>query len=209
MFTPKNLCAATALCLLPMGAYAGSVELSGGLAASLYFDKDLDHTSETVEGYVEAAYGGLYGGIWIGSLDDPADDVEYDLYIGYAGDVNDNFSYDVYVTGYWGDDSGYWTYDVTTDLTYAFSDSVAATYELIWDPDADTFDNSIAVEFAVNDKWTITPLVGIDGADDTYGELSFLYGLTDEVSFEVLFEDSESASPMITFTAYYDFSIAG
>lgn len=209
MFTQKTLCAAAALCLLPLGAYAGSVEISAGVAASLYFDENLDHTSESVEGYVEAAYGGLYGGIWIGSLDDPIDAAEYDVYVGYTNDVNDKFSYDVYVTGYWGDESGYWTYDITTDLTYAFSDMVSATYELVYDPDADTTDNSIALAFAVNDKWTITPLVGVDAADDTYGELSFVYGLNDQVSFEVLFEDSETAAPMITLTANYDFTVSG
>lgn len=206
MFTRTTLCAAAALCLLPLGAYAGTVEISGGVAANLYFDNDLDHVADDVEGYVQAAYGGLYGGIWIGSLDDPIDEFEYDLYVGYANEVNDKFSYDVYVTGYYGNNSGYWAYDITTDLTYAFSDTVSATYELVYDPDAETTDNSIALAFAL-DKWTITPLVGRDAADVNYGELSFVYGLTDEVSFEVLFEDSEVMAPMITLTASYDFTV--
>ena len=202
MFTQKTLCAAAALCLLPLGAYAGSFDTTFGAFGTLVYDKDLDKIDDFVEleaettySFGSGAYVGAYG-YWISG--GGPDEIEFDLYLGYAGDV----------TGYWFNDSGYSNYDVTLDLMYAFSDSISATYELVWDPDAETTDNSVEVEIAYGD-WTIAPLVGIDAADDVYSELSFVYGFDNGASFEVLFEDGETASPTISFIAGYEFGVSG
>ncbi|MDF1801436.1 hypothetical protein [Thalassovita sp.] len=212
MFTHKTIVAATALSLLPLGAYAGSLETTFGAFGTLVFDENLDKTDDLVELEVDTSYSfdsGAYIGAY-GYWDSSAstDEFEFDLYLGYAGDISDKAGYDVFLTGYWFNDTGYSNYDVTVDLTYAFSDSIEATYELVWDPDAETTDNSIALEIGYQ-GWTITPLVGVDSADDVYTELSFLYGLDSGLSFEVLFEDSETSTPTISLIAGYEYTIPG
>lgn len=196
-----------------MGAYAGSVEVTGGIFGTLVYDKDLDKVDDLVEVELDANYSfdsGFYAGAylyWDSSA--AADEFEGDLYLGYANSINDKADYDVFLTGYWFNDTGYSNYDITFDLNYAVADNITATYELVWDPEAETTDNSIAVAFGVGKNWTITPLVGIDAADETYTELSFLYARDNGVSFEVLFEDAESASPTISLIAGYEFTLVG
>lgn len=208
MFTPKTFCAAAALCLLPLGAYAGSVEVTAGVQGNLFYDKDLDKTGDSIEGYVNAAIGNFYGEIWLGTLDDPTDEFEYELTLGYANDINDKLSYDASITGYYLNDSGYQNYYVTLDMTYAFSDSLSGTLELSGDPENDTTDHNLSLEYVL-DKWTIVPTVGVIDGDTTYGELEFIYTLDNGVWFEADFYDDEVSSPAIGFYIGYDFTLMG
>lgn len=208
MFTHKTLCAAAALCLLPLGAYAGSVEVTAGVQGNLFYDKDLDKTGDSVEGYVNAAIGNFYGEIWLGTLDDPIDEFEYELTLGYANDINDKLSYDASITGYYLNDSGYQNYYVTLDMIYAFSDSLSGTLELSGDPENDTSDHNLSLEYTL-DKWTIIPTVGILDGDTNYAELEFIYTLDNGLWFEADFYDDEASSPTIGFYIGYDFTLMG
>ena len=80
---------------------AAEVEVAASAAvSSMYFwrGQDLGNGSPAVSGDIVASSAGAYGGIW-GSSGDSAAGTEYDLFLGYGGEV-DGFSYDVSVWNY-------------------------------------------------------------------------------------------------------------
>ncbi|MDK2778127.1 MAG: TorF family putative porin [Pseudomonadota bacterium] len=82
-------------------AQAADVEISASAGVSnmyLWRGTDLGQGSAMVDGSLDVAMGGLYGGVWIGSGDSGAGQ-EYDLYVGYAGEAGD-FSYDISAVTY-------------------------------------------------------------------------------------------------------------
>ena len=103
-FSKKVLAGAVAASLT-LGAMApvanAEVEVSGSMGiASTYLWRGIDLGSGTpaVSGDLSASAAGFYGGIW-GSSGDTATGSEYDLYLGYGGEVG-AFSYDVSVWNY-------------------------------------------------------------------------------------------------------------
>lgn len=105
MKTTKQLLAsavaASALSLTMVPAANAEVEVSGSLGiASTYLWRGYDLGSGTpaISGDLNASVSGFYGGIW-GSSGDTTAGTEYDLYVGYGGEVGD-FSYDVSLWNY-------------------------------------------------------------------------------------------------------------
>lgn len=83
-------------------AQAADVELSASAGVSnMYLWRGLelgDPGVPMIDASLDVAMGGLYAGTWIGSGDTSAGQ-EYDLYVGYAGEVGD-FSYDISAATY-------------------------------------------------------------------------------------------------------------
>lgn len=83
--------------LLMVGA-AAQAEVSGsvGIASSyLWRGFDLSGSSAVVSGSLDYAHeSGIYAGIW-GSSGDDTYGTEYDLYLGWGGDVTEDFSVDI------------------------------------------------------------------------------------------------------------------
>ncbi len=80
---------------------AEEVEVSASAAVSnmyLWRGLDLGNGAAAVSGDLSASVGGAYGGIWMSSGDTTYGQ-EYDLYVGYGGEV-ESFSYDVSVLTY-------------------------------------------------------------------------------------------------------------
>lgn len=90
----KTLVAAT---LLSAGA-AAQAEVSGSVAIAsgyLWRGYDLGYGSAVVSGSLDyASEAGLYAGIW-GSSGDDSYGTEYDLYVGWGGEVFEGFSVDL------------------------------------------------------------------------------------------------------------------
>ncbi|MYM53861.1 hypothetical protein [Thalassovita mangrovi] len=208
-----TIAAASALALLPFAAQADGLALTAGVAATAAFDTTdgLEHVENTVEGYIEAELNGFHGGIWIGSLyDDPTDDFEYELSLGYGADINDTFAYDITATGYYLDDGGYQNYDIAVELAAALSDNAGAAFGLAWDPDAETLETTLGLEYALTDKITIAGEVGHSEADDNnFGEIGVSYALTDSAAVELLYEDADDDDGTLSLTVSYDFGLLG
>ncbi|WP_175545229.1 TorF family putative porin [Thalassovita taeanensis] len=189
------------------------MSVTAGVAATAAYDTSdgLNHSENILEGYIEAEMNGIYGGVWIGSLeDDPADDAEIEVYLGYGGDISDRLGYDISLTGYYLNDSGYQNYDITTALSYAFNDSVTGSLELAYDPDNEDLDRSIELEIALTDRVWLRGLVGESDADaNTYAELSVGYALTDAAALELLYEDADDSAGTLSFIVSYDFNLFG
>lgn len=102
-------------------AQAADVEISASAGVSnmyLWRGQDLGQGSAMVDGSLDVAVGGAYAGMWVGSGDVNYGQ-EYDLYVGYAGEVGD-FSYDVSAATY-----TYPGYDMENDV-----DSEGNTFDL-------------------------------------------------------------------------------
>ncbi len=111
--TKKLLASSIAASLLSAGAIApahAEVEISGSVAVAstyLWRGSDLGTGVPAVSGALEASTSGFYAGIW-GSSGDTFAGTEYDLYVGYGGEVG-SFSYDVSL----------WSYNYPTGDGYA------------------------------------------------------------------------------------------
>jgi len=81
--------------------FAEEVEVSASATvASMYLwrGQDLGNGAAAVSGDLTASIAGAYAGVWTSSGDNKFGN-EYDLYVGYGGEV-ENFSYDVSLWSY-------------------------------------------------------------------------------------------------------------
>ncbi|MBR9649794.1 hypothetical protein [Thalassovita aquimarina] len=213
MNTKLTFAGAAALALLPLGALADGLALTGGVAATAAFDTNdgLTHAENTIEAYIEAELNGFHGGIWIGSLyQDPDDDAEIELSLGYGGDISDRLDYDVTATGYYLNNGGYQSYDIAFELSMALSDRSEGMLGLTWDPDADTIETTLGLEHALNDRITLAGEIGHSEADDNiFGEIGISYALNDATAVELLYEDADDESGTLSLTVSYDFDLLG
>jgi len=106
-FTKKALTGSIAAAVLATSGLmissqaAAEAEVSGSVAvASTYLWRGFELGSGTpaVSGSLDVSAGGLYAGIW-GSSGDQSAGTEYDVYVGYGGEVGD-FSYDLMLISY-------------------------------------------------------------------------------------------------------------
>lgn len=213
MKTKLTIAAASALALLPFAAQAEGLALSAGVAATAAFDTSdgLEHVENTFEGYIEGELNGFHGGIWAGSLyDDPADDFEYELSLGYGADINDTIAYDITATGYYLNNGGYQSYDIAFELSGALTDSASGAIGFAWDPDAKTVETTLGLEYALTDKITLAGEIGHSEADDNnFGEFGVSYALTDSAAVELLYEDADDDVGTLSLTVSYDFDLLG
>lgn len=215
MFTQKTLAAAAAIALLPMSAYAGSVEIGGYVAGNVIYDDSYTKIDDYIDAEVTGTYSfgsGFYAGVnlyYDGSL--TTDDFETSVFLGIANDITDKVGYDFSIANYWYNDTAAAEYyDVTLDLLFAFTDNVSGTLEFNVAPDlTNTYDHNFALEIGV-DKWTIIPTVGVanDGTGEvTYTELEFIYGFDNGLYVEVDFYDDDASLPTTGVYLGYEFSL--
>ena len=65
------------------------------------------------------------------------------------------------------------------------------------------------MDYALTDAWSLQALLGTDSTDVVYYELGVTYAISDEVAFNILYEDDDTTGNdgLITFTMSYDFSL--
>jgi len=176
--------------LLPIMASADGLTLSGGVAATAAFDtaNGLSHSENTVEGYIEGELNGVHAGVWIGSLfDDPTDDAEYELSLGYGGNISDTLGYDITATRYYLNNGGYQSYDIAFELSAVLNGRTNGALEVTWDREAETIETTIGLEYALTDKFTLAGEIGRSEADNNmFGEIGISYDLTEKTALELL-----------------------
>lgn len=104
----KTLLASALVAASSMGASVANaeVEIAASVSASnmyLWRGFDLGDGSAAISGDLVASVGGAYAGLWASSGDDALGN-EYDIFVGYGGEVGD-FSYDINYTTYMYPDS--------------------------------------------------------------------------------------------------------
>jgi hypothetical protein len=215
MFTQKTLAAAAAIALLPVGAFAGEFSATAGFEASIDFDNDLDPTGDAVELSLGAEYaeGGFTAGVSATFADGATDEVEYELALGYGGDLSDVLSYSAGLSATWLDDSDYQGTEAELGFSYAFTDDITGSYTYTNVVDAPAavgtegdYSHEVAVEIAVGD-WTVEPVISVDQADVVAYELNFGYEFESGVSVGIEFADDDTAGTKMTGSLIFGYEI--
>lgn len=217
MFTQKTIAAAAAIALLPVGAFAGEFSATAGFEASIEFDDNLDSTGDAVELSLGAEYaaGGFTAGVSATFADTTSggDEVEYELALGYGGDLSDALSYSAGLTATWLKDKDYQGTEAELGFSYAFTDDITGSYTYTNVVEAPTsvgtegdYSHEVAVEIAVGD-WTVEPVISVDQADVVAYELNFGYEFESGVSVGIEFEDNDTAGTKMTTSLIFGYEI--
>ncbi|ABD79495.1 TorF family putative porin [Saccharophagus degradans] len=193
--TKKLLATAVAASTMAVAAMApvanAEVSASVGVASTyLWRGYDLGTGTPAVSGDLNFSQNGFYTGIW-GSSGDTAAGTEYDLYIGYGGEVGD-FSYDVSLWSYvYPTGAGYLDDEDTAELEETnIGDLMDAVISVGYGPVALTYygnvegadDYSYVTLDATFDKFNV--LLGSHSGDtDEATHLNVAYSYNDNLSF--------------------------
>ncbi|MBU2986900.1 TorF family putative porin [Saccharophagus degradans] len=193
--TKKLLATAVAASTMAVAAMApvanAEVSASVGVASTyLWRGYDLGTGTPAVSGDLNFSQNGFYTGIW-GSSGDTAAGTEYDLYIGYGGEVGD-FSYDVSLWSYvYPTGAGYLDDEDTAEFEETdIGDLMDAVISLGYGPVALTYygnvegadDYNYVTLDATFDKFNV--LLGQHNGDaDEATHINFSYAYNDNLSF--------------------------
>jgi len=211
---------ALALGLGATAASAQGVELSYGAAiTSNYISEGVTQSDDNpaLQGYVEAAYGMVYGGVWSSTVDfgdDPEfgrDKLEFDLYAGLRhsfGDLGIDVSYYRYLY----DDSGDCCGEFVLVAEYPVADFGAVGAEFDYDPVGDTRWGELAAGLTFAEIWEVGGAIGTDFGTEEWGEddkvawdAGITRGLGDIASVDLRWYDSNYDSGTGVLTIYLDF----
>lgn len=200
--------------MLPFAATA-QVTLSGGAAVATSYDLSTDSNTEAeypLSFYLQAENNGFYGQLWFGTLPGGgADKVEMDVILGYGTELSSGLGIDLSYSAYFLDDSGYDEAELIAAVSYGLSDSLGGSLAVGYLVESEDSYIEAGLDYALTDAWSLQALLGTDSADVIYYELGVTYAISDEVAFNILYEDDDTTGNdgLITFTMSYDFSLSG
>lgn len=209
----KYILLGAGLAMLPFAATA-QVNLSGGAAVATSYDLSTDSNTEAeypLSFYMQAEKNGFYGQLWFGTLPSGSapDKVEMDVILGYGTELSNGLGLDLSYAAYFLDDSGYDEAELIAALSYGFTDSVSGSLAVGYLVESEDSYIEAGVDYALTDAWSLQGLLGTDSTDVIYYELGVTYAISDEVAFNILYEDDDTTGNdgLITFTMSYDFSL--
>ncbi len=210
----KYILLGAGLAMLPFAATA-QVTLSGGAAVATSYDLSTDSNTEAeypLSFYLQAENNGFYGQLWFGTLPGGgADKVEMDVILGYGTELSSGLGIDLSYSAYFLDDSGYDEAELIAAVSYGLSDSLGGSLAVGYLVESEDSYIEAGLDYALTDAWSLQALLGTDSADVIYYELGVTYAISDEVAFNILYEDDDTTGNdgLITFTMSYDFSLSG
>lgn len=206
MYQRRTALVAALMTALPLVAQAEDFNLYGGVAGTAAFDDRLGHAGNTLEAYIGAESGGLFAEFWLGSLDDPTDDFEYELSAGYGADLTDSLSYSLWATGFYLNNSGYQAYELAAGMYYAAADDLELGAELAWDPATDDLNKAVLLSWGATEKLAFEAELGhSDANNNSYWELAALYDLGKGFGTGLVYEDTSTGAAQLSVTLTYDF----
>ena len=165
------------------------VEVSASAAVSnmyLWRGTDLGQGTGAISGDLTASMGGAYAGVWASSGDITAGQ-EYDLYVGFGGEVED-FSYDISVWSYVypgvsledGETEGNTFETSELILSAGFMGASASYYHTVSsNPDDYSY---LTLGYGV-DAYSVTLGMAMDDVDTGYTHVDLGYAYNDSLSF--------------------------
>ena len=177
------------------------VEVSASAAVSnmyLWRGQDLGNGAAAVSGDLTVSMGGAYAGVWTSSGDTAAGQ-EYDLYVGFGGEVED-FSYDIsaWTYVYPGDDAANGegnTFGLSeVILSGGFMGASASYYHTVSsNPDDYSY---LTLGYGV-DAYSVTLGMAMDDVDGGYTHIDLGYAYNDSLSFtlsKIIDEETEGST---------------
>ena len=206
----KPLLAAAAIAALPSLAFAESEVIVGGAVTTSVGTGSTSNTEFTAEVFAEFAANGFHAGIWMGSLyQDPSDDFEFELSVGYGGEAG-AFGYDISAIAYYLNNSGFDHVGIGTSLSYGFTDALTGLFYAEVNTDTKDWDREIGLEYAFSDSLTGWVIGGkSDGDANNYGEIGVSYGLSDNAAIDLVYEDANDSDGTLSLTLSFETAVFG
>ena len=180
---------------------------SAGVASSVDIDPDnFNHLDHDIEVFGELTYGGFHTGLSATTVhDDPVDDVELEIDLGYGQDFGQDMSWDLSYSYAWLDGSKDHSEEITGTLGFPLGQSVDAAVAVILDPDTGDSDQEFAFEAPLNEQWSFVGLVGNSDRDDNlYAEAGVAYDMGNGVAFEAIYEDTNDGDGVLGLSVSYE-----
>ncbi|MEC8443856.1 MAG: TorF family putative porin [Pseudomonadota bacterium] len=176
------------------------VEVSASAAVSnmyLWRGTDLGQGTGAISGDLTASMGGAYAGVWVSSGDIGLGQ-EYDLYVGFGGEVED-FSYDISVWSYVypgvsledGETEGN-TFETSELILSGGFMGLAASYYHTVSSNPDDY-SYLTLGYGV-DAYSVTLGMAMDDVDSGYTHVDLGYAYNDNLSFtlsKIIDEEAE------------------
>lgn len=189
--------------LTPSAVAEADVSASVGVANMYYWrGMDLGNGDAAVSGDLSISTGGAYAGVW-GSSGDVAMGTEYDLYLGYGGEVS-GFTYDLNYTTYVypSADEAVDAFDMGEVIVSGGYGPIAVTYYHGVQDLEDYWYGTIAAEF---DAFSVT--YGVHESD--FAHVDFGYAYNENLSFILGFnvDDADTGNDEPNFVVSYSMPI--
>lgn len=199
-----------ALALQPV--HADDVSLYAGTALTFAPGGDKAKRDD-FNAYVEADLANFYLGASADFYNDKLSN-EVDLSLGYRNTTAAGLSYDLsYTRNYYPNDGGDCCGDVDVSLSTALTDKVTGTFEWNYYPEDKTYDAYVTLDYALNDKITMTGSVGViqnPGAPDTKDmELAIKYALGAETAAKLHYYDGSDYKGYFALDLTWDTTLLG
>lgn len=215
----KRALMAAAVILVPGAGVAQDVTTYFGAAlTSDYISGGYSYSDgPAFQPYVEMEHtSGLYLGVWMSTIDGDLggfssdDSVEIDLYLGYRGEAG-GLGFDVSYYRYFYSDTGNCCGEAIVAIDYALGESLAMTTSLATDFDGggsitQGFAYALPADFELSGEFTWN--------NEGYGDyndwnLGIGKSLTDTVSVDLRYHDSDETEPLYALTVSFDTSFGG
>ncbi|NUH64120.1 hypothetical protein HTT03_02230 [Sulfitobacter sp. S0837] len=180
---------------------------SAGVSSSVDIDPDrFHHLDHEVEAYVEMSFGGFHSGFSATSIhDDPVNDVELELDLGYGEDFGQDMSWDLSYSYAWLDGSKDHSEEITGTLGFPIGRDVTGAVAVILDPDTGDSDQEFAFAAPLTEQWSLVGLVGNSDRDDNlYAEAGVVYDMGNGMAFEAIYEDTNDSDGVLGLTVSYE-----
>lgn len=193
-------------------AFADGFTLAGGAALSFAPQGDASTRSD-LNLYLEGGYANFYLGVSADVYNDRAVN-EVDVSLGYRNTTAGGLSYDLSYTRYtYPNDGGDCCGDVYLSLSMPVTDALTATAKANYYPEDKLSDAHLSLDYALNDKVTLTGSVGVvqnDGALDTREwELAVGYALGDETAVKLHYYDGSDYQGYLGLDLTWDTTLLG
>lgn len=186
---------------------AQSVEVTGGLSVATNYVSSghtLSNDKPVVQGYAEAVFSGVYGGVWMSSLNDGTDNTETDLSLGYRNELSNGLAYDFGYTRYLYNNSGNCCGEFALGMDYGLSDTTTVGGTLSYDPGSKDKTIELSGEYALNDQVSLSGAIGKIQNAQTYAEFGGSYSLNETSTFDLRYHDANDSRGRLVLGLAFD-----
>lgn len=195
-------------------ARAQDVTVTGGVTVtSNYVFRGVTFSDDgpAIQPYVEFEVNGFYAGIWGSNVDfgpGGTDNFEVDYYIGYRGETQGGFSYDLNYTRFTFDDTGDCCGEFNLVLGYPLGNKVGLSGVFAYDPEAETLASALGASYAINDAISVSGSYGYDEAlSHNYWDLGVNYAVNDTTSLDLRYYDTTDTDALLVAGVSFDFTL--
>lgn len=186
------------------------ISYTAGLQVTSYVGPNdgFRHVENETEVFLELAFpSGVFTAIEVTSIDDdPEDDFEVALILGYGSAFANGVSWELVYEYAFANESDDQEHEIEGSLGFDLAENLEGTFAVLLDPESGKTDQEFEIERALSDDWAVFALIGNSDRDDNiYGELGVTYEINDNWELELLYEDTNDEDSLLGLTVAYEF----